>query len=60
MGIGGTIGGVIGLGNPFVAAAGASIGKMASDGTQFLFGGGQSPEERKLREALAVLQGGKL
>ena len=60
MGIGGTIGGVIGLGNPFVAAAGASLGKMASDGTQFLFGGGQSPEERKLREALALLQGGNL
>lgn len=60
MGIGGTIGGVIGLGNPFVAAAGASLGKMASDGTQFLFGGGQSPEERKLREALALLQGGTL
>ena len=27
MGIGGTIGGVLGLGNPFAIAGGASIGK---------------------------------
>ncbi len=56
MGIGGTIGGVVGLGNPFAAAAGASLGKMASDATQFVLGGGRSPEERKLEEALALLQ----
>ena len=57
MGIGGTIGGVVGLGNPFAAAAGASLGKMASDATQFVLGGGKSAEERKLEEALALLQG---
>ena len=56
MGIGGTIGGVLGLGNPFAVAGGASIGKMASDATQFVLGGGKSPQERKLEEALALLQ----
>ena len=56
MGIGGTIGGVLSLGNPLVAAGGASLGKAASDGLQFLFGGGKSAEERKLEEALKVLQ----
>ena len=56
MGIGGTIGGVLGLGNPFAAAAGASLGKMASDATQFVFGGGKSPEQRRMEEALALLQ----
>jgi hypothetical protein len=56
MGIGGTIGGVLGLGNPLLAAGGASLGKAASDGLQFLLGGGKSAEERKLEEALKVLQ----
>ena len=56
MGIGGTIGGVLGLGNPLLAAGGASLGKAASDGLQFLFGGGKSAEERKLEEALKLLQ----
>lgn len=56
MGIGGTIGGVVGLGNPFAAAAGASLGKMASDATQFVLGGGKSPEQRRMEEALALLQ----
>ena len=56
MGIGGTIGGVLGLGNPFAIAGGASIGKMASDATQFVLGGGKSPQERKLEEALTLLQ----
>ena len=56
MGIGGTIGGVLGLGNPLLAAGGASLGKAASDGLQFLLGGGKSAEERKLEEALKLLQ----
>jgi hypothetical protein len=56
MGIGGTIGGIIGLGNPLVAASGASIGKAASDGLQYLLGGGKSAEQRKLEEALKLLQ----
>ena len=56
MGIGGTIGGVLGLGNPFAVAGGASLGKMASDATQFVLGGGKSAEQRKMEEALALLQ----
>jgi hypothetical protein len=56
MGIGGTMGGVLSLGNPLVAAGGASLGKAASDGLQFLLGGGKSAEERKLEEALKLLQ----
>ena len=60
MGIGGTIGGVMGLGNPLAAAAGASTGKFISDGIQFLIGGGKSAEQRKMEEALALLQSGRL
>ena len=56
MGIGGTIGGVLGMGNPLLVAGGASLGKAASDGLQFLLGGGKSAEERKLEEALKLLQ----
>lgn len=56
MGIGGTIGGVLGMGNPLLIAGGASVGKAASDGLQFLFGGGKSAEERKLEEAVKLLQ----
>ena len=57
MGIGGTIGGVLGMGNPFAIAAGASTGKMVSDGVQWLFGDKMTPEQRKMEEALAALQG---
>ena len=60
MGVGGTIGGVLGLGNPLAAAAGASTGKLVSDGLQFLLGGGKSAEQRKLEEAIALLNGGRL
>nr|AAU84563.1 hypothetical protein [uncultured organism BAC21E04] len=56
MGVGGTIGGIMGLGNPFAIATGANLGKMASDATQFVFGGGKSAEQRKLEEALKLLQ----
>tara|TARA_R100001129_G_C5257691_1_gene230179 strand:- start:367 stop:894 length:528 start_codon:yes stop_codon:yes gene_type:complete len=56
MGVGGTIGGVLGLGNPLLIAGGASIGKAASDGLQFLIGGGKSAEERKIEEAIKLLQ----
>ena len=56
MGIGGTIGGIMGLGNPLAIATGAGLGKMASDATQFVFGGGKSAEDRKLEEALKLLQ----
>jgi|TARA_B100001093_G_scaffold501870_1_gene554088 hypothetical protein len=57
MGIGGTIGGIVSAGNPFVIAGGASLGKMGSDAIQYLFGGGKSAEQRKLEEALMLLEG---
>ena len=53
MGIGGTLGAP---GGPLGIAAGAGLGKMASDATQFIFGGGKSAEQRKLEEALKLLQ----
>ena len=53
-----TLGGTAGffLGGPLGAATGASVGKMVSDGAQSIFGGGKSAEERKLEEALKLLQ----
>ena len=52
-------GGVAGSAIPIVGTAmGAAGGKMISDGLQFVLGGGKSPEERKLEEALALLQRG--
>lgn len=53
MGIGGAIGSV---GGPLGIAAGAGLGKMVSDGTQFLLGGGKSAEQRKIEEAVKLLQ----
>lgn len=53
MAAGGAAGSVI----PVVGTAlGAAGGKLVSDGLQFVLGGGKSPEERKLEEALALLQ----
>ena len=52
-------GGVAGSAIPIVGTAmGAAGGKLVSDGLQFVLGGGKSPEERKLEEALALLQRG--
>ena len=59
MGVGGTIGAVVGLGNPFIAAGGASLGKMGSDALQWLFGDKKSPQQRKMEEQLALMQGGR-
>lgn len=61
MGIGGAIGGALGGGvfTPVTAAAGASLGKMGSDALQYLFGDKLTPEQRKMREALMMLQGGR-
>ena len=53
MGIGGALGAA---GGPLGIAAGAGLGKMASDATQFVFGGGKSAEQRKLEEAIKLLQ----
>mgnify|MGYP005713587687 CR=1 FL=1 len=60
MGLGGAAGFFLG-GGPLGASMGASLGKVVSDGTQAILGGtfGQSPEERKLEEALALLKGGR-
>ena len=57
MGVGGFLGAA---GGPVGIAAGASLGKAASDATQFLLGGGKSAEERKLEEALIALRGGNI
>lgn len=54
MAIGGTAGAL--MGGPLGASMGASLGKTVSDGVQGIFGGGKSAEERKLEEALAMLQ----
>ncbi len=52
-----TAGGAVGSVIPVVGTAlGVAGGKMVSDATQFLFGGGKSPEERELEKALAMLQ----
>ena len=57
MGIGGFLGAA---GGPMGIAAGAGLGKAASDATQFLLGGGKSAEQRKMEEALALLRGGQI
>lgn len=57
MGIGGFLGAA---GGPVGIAAGASLGKMASDAVQFIGGGGKSAEQRKMEEALALLRGGQI
>jgi len=52
-----TAGGFLGSAVPVVGTSlGIAAGKMVSDGTQFLFGGGQSPQERELDAALKLLQ----
>ena len=38
--------------------AGASTGKAVSDITQYIFGGGKSAEQRKMEQALAMLNRG--
>ena len=57
-----TLGGTAGffLGGPLGASMGAGIGKAVTDGVQGFMGGNESEEERKLLEALALLQGGTL
>lgn len=54
MGVGGTVGFL--MGGPLGASVGASAGKSVSDIVQGLFGGGKSAEDRKLEEALKLLQ----
>ena len=57
MAIGGTIGAV---GGPMGIAAGAGYGKAASDGLQWLFGDKKTADQRKLEEAIALLNRGGL
>jgi len=60
MGLGAGVGAFMGAGvlSPLTASIGASVGKTASDGLQWLFGDKMSPEERKMEEALALLKAG--
>ncbi len=52
-------GAVLGSAVPIVGTAiGATAGKMASDGLQWLFGDKKTPEQRKMEAALAALQVG--
>jgi hypothetical protein len=62
MGAGAAIGGVLGAGvfSPLTASIGASTGKMISDGTQWLLGDKKTPEQRRMEEALALLNAGGL
>ena len=62
MGVGATIGGIVGWTDaaPLTAMYGASIGKAASDGLQFLFGDKKSPKQRELENALAQLNAGRI
>ena len=54
-------GGFIGsIGGPLGTAAGVGLGKMASDGIQYLFGDKKTPEQRRMEEALAALGGGRI
>ena len=56
MAIGGALGSVAG---PLGTMGGVSTGKFVSDGLQYLFGDKKTPEQRKMEEALAMLQGGR-
>ena len=54
-----TAGGALGSVVPVVGTAlGVTGGKMVSDGLQWLFGDKMSPEERKVAQTLAALNGG--
>ena len=54
-------GGFLGsIGGPLGTAAGVGLGKMASDGIQYLFGDKKTPEQRRMEEALAALGGGRI
>ena len=44
------------MGGPLGASVGASVGKSTSDVVQNLFGGGKSAEQRKIEEAVKLLQ----
>lgn len=56
MGIGAVLGSV---GGPVVALGGAHVGKMASDGLQYLFGDKKTPKQRELEAVLQALNSGR-
>ena len=56
-----TIGGILGAGGgPLGVSLGATSGKAVSDLTQYLFGDKKTAEQRRLEEALAMLNRGGL
>ena len=56
-----TVGGILGsAGGPLGVAAGAGAGKMVSDASQWLFGDKKTAEQRRMEEALALLNRGGL
>ena len=57
MGIGGRAGFM--LGGPLGASIGASVGKTVTDGVQGMFFGG-TEKEKRMAEALALLEGGRI
>ena len=57
MGVGAVLGSALG---PLGAMGGASLGKMTSDGLQYLFGDKKSPKQRDLENALAALNAGRI
>ena len=57
MGVGAVLGSALG---PLGAMGGASLGKMTSDGLQYLFGDKKSPKQRDLENALAQLNAGRI
>ena len=57
MGVGAVLGSALG---PLGAMGGASLGKMTSDGLQYLFGDKKSPKQRELENALAALNAGRI
>lgn len=57
MAVGGVLGSVAG---PLGAMGVASLGKMTSDGLQWLFGDKKTPKQRELENALAQLNAGRI
>ena len=57
MGVGAVLGSAFG---PLGAMGGAQVGKMASDGLQYLFGDKKTPKQRELESVLAALNTGRI
>ena len=57
MGVGAVLGSAFG---PLGTMGGAQVGKMASDGLQYLFGDKKTPKQRELESVLAALNAGRI